>query len=56
MESHALTWGRIVYPLLVHGQASVREQAVHVMDLGMKFLVAKRIVIGTRLQSDLRVL
>ena len=55
MKSHALTWGRIVYPLLVHENSAVREQAVQVMDLGIQFLVTKREIIGPRLQSDLKV-
>ena len=55
MKSHALTWGRLVYPLLAHGTTILREQAIHVMNSGMEFLLAKQETIGPGLESDLKV-
>ena len=55
MKPHALKWGRLIYPLLVHGSPQVRADAVIAMETGMTHLQSHQAAIARELESDLKV-
>lgn len=54
MEPHAVRWGKLVYPLLLHGAPKLRERALVAVDLGMPAMLKHREELGKTLMADLK--
>ena len=54
MAEYAVQWGKLMYPLLVHGAPKVRERAIVAIDLGMPALLTKHEAVGRALVADLK--
>ncbi|XP_077978726.1 uncharacterized protein LOC144434145 [Glandiceps talaboti] len=54
MEVHAMRWGNLVYPMLLHSAHKIRDRAVQAMKLGFQALVSHRHEIVKTLVPDLK--
>lgn len=54
MTLHVTCWGKLVYPLLIHGAPRVRERAHVAMDKGWSSMMKQRESIARSLVSDLQ--
>ena len=53
MSKEAVVWGRMMYPLLVHGATKLRDRAVVVIKKGMPHLIENQQVLSKYLKEDL---
>nr|XP_006822116.1 PREDICTED: telomere-associated protein RIF1-like [Saccoglossus kowalevskii] len=54
MKLHALRWGNLVLPLLLHSAHKIRERALHAMRLGFSALMSRQQELVKTLVSDIK--
>jgi hypothetical protein len=53
MDQQAPTWGRLLYPVLLHASPKVRERALYAISLGLPAMLKHREEVAKTLPSDL---
>ena len=53
MQEHTLLWGKMLYPLLVHGVPHVRNSALECLKCGMSLLTKDHGELAPHLKEDL---
>jgi len=54
MKSHAVCWGKLVYPLLLHDAVKIRQQALVAMDKGLQAMMKHQDELLSYLLPDLK--